>query len=257
MGKGRSGNVRPMPPRWVIIHTSEGSEGLNSAEQLAGFLGQPATATNVAGYHAVADTDMHVIRVVPDDRVAFAAPGSNTEGLHICIPARAGQTREQWLEGSSRSAIRTVAGYLLDTRDRYGIPVERLTVAELRAGTRGYADHAAIRDAFGRTTHWDVGPGFPWETLYSDIRDLRPPPNPQQESELYDMAGIAALYIPDGNVRNVRPNAKTFVLCASGDIRHASMPDVSHAQHEGAPAHAITTAEAYDQLDANSRKGLG
>lgn len=180
----RYGSTRPLPPRWVVIHTSEGPEGDDRAEQLGSFLTRPGDRVSSSGsrygssYHAIADTHLRVIPAVADDRVAFSAPGANNEGLHICIPGRADQTREEWLSGSTRWAITSVAAYLLDTKARYGIPTERLTVAELRAGTRGYCDHAAIRDAFGRTTHYDVGPHFPWDVLSQDIRSLRPTTNP-------------------------------------------------------------------------------
>ena len=180
----RFGNDRPLPPLWVVLHTSEGSEGANAAESLAAYLTRPGDRATSSGgrygssYHAIADTGLKVIPCVSDDRVAYSAPGSNTEGLHICIPGKAGQTRAQWLTGSTRAAITTVAAFLLDTRDRYGIPVERLTAAEVYSRTRGYCDHATIRDAFGKTTHYDVGPHFPWDVLADDIRHLsnnRPP----------------------------------------------------------------------------------
>lgn len=189
----RYGSARPLPPKWVVIHTSEGGEGGRSADALAGFLTAPGdriTSTGRYGssYHAIADVAMRIIPAVHDGFVAFSAPGANTEGLHVCIPGRAGQTREQWLDDASRSMIRTVAGYVLDMRTLYGIPPLRLTVAELRAGTRGYTDHAGIRDAFGRTTHYDVGPNFPWDVLAADVRELSrttpiKPPNPQPKDD--------------------------------------------------------------------------
>jgi hypothetical protein len=174
----RYGKSRPLPPLWVVLHTSEGAEGDGAAEALARYMQQPGDRPSSSGgrygssYHAVADTGLKVIPCVDDDRVSYSAPGSNTEGLHICIPGKAGQTRDQWLTGSTRAAITTVAAFLLDTRDRYGIPVERLTAAEVESKTRGYCDHATIRDAFGLTTHYDVGPEFPWDVLTADVRDL-------------------------------------------------------------------------------------
>ena len=181
----RFGSARPLPPLWVVLHTSEGAEGDSAAESLAGYLERPGDRPTSSGgrygssYHAIADNGLRVIPCVPDHLVAYSAPGSNTEGLHICIPGRAGQTRLEWLTGASRGAIATVAAFLLDTRDRYGIPVERLTAAEVSSRTRGYCDHATIRDAFGKTTHYDVGPEFPWDVLADDIRYLsnNPPTN--------------------------------------------------------------------------------
>lgn len=221
----RYGSTRPLPPSWVVIHTSEGPEGENAAEQLASFMERPGDRPNNRGgfygssYHAVADTDLRVIPATEDSRVAYAAPGANTLGLHICIPGTASQSRSQWLSGASRGAIRTVAAYLLDVKAQYGIPTERLTVAELRAGTRGYCDHAAIRDAFGRTTHYDVGPDFPWDVLAGDIRDLRPDPPTPTPGELNDMLLIdyydpswTCLVLAGGTIRWVSSGLTVNVL---------------------------------------------
>lgn len=200
----RYGSTRPLPPLWVVIHTSEGAEGDSAAESLAAYLTRPGDRTTSTGsrygssYHAVADTGLRVIPAVEDHRVAYSAPGSNTEGLHIVIPGRAGQTRSQWLAGASAGAITTVAAYLLDVRTRFGIPTERVSAAELRAGTRGYCDHATVRDAFGRTTHWDVGPHFPWDILAAEIRRLSSPHPPPTERPP-DMPPTAILIDPKLN----------------------------------------------------------
>lgn len=184
----RLGGVRdPAAVLWTVLHTTEGGEGDASAEQLAGFLGRPGDRTTSSGsrygssYHAIADTGLHVIRAVPDYRVAFSAPGANTQGDHIVIPGRATQSREEWLEGSSAGAITTCAGYIVDRWHADGRPTERVSARELQAGTRGYCDHATVRDAFGQTTHFDVGPAFPWDFLAAEIRRLKygqPLPNP-------------------------------------------------------------------------------
>lgn len=252
----RYGSARPLPPAWVVIHTSEGGEGGRSADNLAGYLTAPGDrATSTGGrygssYHAIADVAMRIIPAVHDGFVSYSAPGANTEGLHVCIPGRAGQTREQWLDDVSRSMIRTVAGYLVDMHSLYGIPPLRLTVAELRAGTRGYTDHAGIRDAFGRTTHYDVGPNFPWDVLAADVRELSRPvqPNPQPPKDNDDMqTAIAATYTPTPAV--TRGN-KTFVLLPTGDVRHGTGPDVAYARAVGVPDLPILGDEHYAQCEA-------
>lgn len=176
----RYGTARSLPPLWLVLHTSEGREGPGAGAQLAEFLTLPGDRVSSSGnkygssYHAVINGS-EVIPAVLDQRVAYSAPGSNTEGLHVVLPGKAGQTREEWLDDFSRVQITTLAEYLVDMRELYGIPLERLTPAELQAETRGYCDHAAVRDAFGKTTHWDVGPAFPWDVLAAEIRRLSNP----------------------------------------------------------------------------------
>lgn len=177
----RYGSARPMPPKWIVLHTSEQTgETTSSAANLASFMTTPGDRPSSNGgrygssYHAVLDLGMKVRPAVHDGFVSFSAPGANTEGLHVCFPGKARQTRAEWLDDYSRDLIRTCAGLITDYSSLYGIPPVRLSVAELRAGTRGYTDHAGIRDAFGRTTHYDVGPGFPWDILDADIKSLYP-----------------------------------------------------------------------------------
>ena len=225
----RYGKTRPLPPVWVVLHTSEGGEGDGAAEALARYMQQPGDRPSPSrpggvygsSYHAIADTHLTVIPATLDSRVAFAASGANTEGLHICIPGRAGQTRPEWMSPTSRAAIRTVAAFILDTRSRYGIPAERLTASEMSHRTRGYCDHATVRDAFGRTNHSDVGPNFPWDVLAADIRDLSRPLPPSgddhmlplqlrmSDTRLYGNAGKlpakqARRFAVPSSVRNVR-----------------------------------------------------
>lgn len=259
----RFGGRRPLPPIWAVVHTTEGSEGPSSAEALASMLGRPGDRQSSDGsrygssYHRIMDTFPNVIRAVPDELVSFSAPGSNTEGIHLVIPGRAGQTREEWLDDVSLSAIRTTAAQLIDLNAQYGIPLRRQGETGLIAKIAGYTDHGTVSRAFKRSTHWDVGPSFPWDVLAGEIAGLLAPPPPQPESE-YDMAGIAALYIPSQTVRASMPpdTAATFVLCASGDIRHASMSDVQHARALRVPEYLIPDMAQYAHCAAAARKGM-
>lgn len=228
----RYGSLRPLPPRLVVVHTTEGSEGEGSAEQLAAFLTRPGDRTTASGsrygssYHAVADTGQRVIPAVLDNRVAYSAPGANTDGLHIVIPGKAGQTLGEWMAGSSRPAITTVAAYIWDMQDRYGIPARRLSVAQIRAGASGYCDHAAIAAAYGKTTHWDVGPNFPWAVLANDIATLGQPEPPPQVSPP-SLQGVPDVFFPIQPLRNSNTRLYGGTGIDPGEYRfglHASIP---------------------------------
>lgn len=178
---------RVIPPRLAVLHTSEGGEGEASAEQLVSFIMRPPTVypdgrRNVASYHDVADTD-RVIPVVEHHFVAYSAPGANHDGIHLCIPGRAGQTREQWLDPTSSRYIDWAAKWLVNNSLAYGRDyTRRLTVAEVRGGLTGYCDHWTISQAYGKSDHWDVGPSFPFDELDRRIAGLKnpiPPFSPQ------------------------------------------------------------------------------
>jgi hypothetical protein len=146
----RIGAVRDVSKlRLYVLHTSEGSEGETSAEQLVAALGEPGDRP-VAGsnpvryygasYHWCTDTD-RVHPLVDENHVAYAAPGANNDGVHIVFPGKARQTRAEWLEPISRACIRQAAELLVLLSPQHDIPLERLSVAEVLAGAKGMCDH--------------------------------------------------------------------------------------------------------------------
>jgi len=176
----RFGARKSGPNRLLVVHTSEGSEGPTSAENLGAFMTMPGDRLNPDGtrfgasYHYVTDTD-RVLPAVPDDVVAYAAAGANNDGIHVCIPGKAGQTRAQWLDATSRSYIRQAVAVMVDKAREHGIPLDLLTVAEIVAGAAGYCGHVDISNAYHRSDHTDPGAQFPWDVLATDIAALTAP----------------------------------------------------------------------------------
>ncbi len=172
----RTGATRPLTGlRLIVVHTSEGGEGPSSAENLCSFMTLPGDRTDPAdgskfgaSYHYVTDTD-RVLPAVPDDVVAYAAAGANKDGVHICIPGKAGQTRAEWLDVVSRSYIGQLADVMIDVANRYDIPLTPLTVNEIVAGAHGYCGHVDISHAYHLSDHTDPGVAFPWDVLASDL----------------------------------------------------------------------------------------
>ena len=170
------------PNRLFVLHTSEGGEGDNAAEGLCSFLGQPGDKPSPsrpgqfygASYHYLIDTT-RVLPAVTEDRVAYAAAGANSDGVHACFPGKAGQSREQWLDVTSRAGIAVCAWLMLDRMPKIGIPIRRLTVSQVKAGWAGYCDHWTITKAYGLTDHTDVGDEFPWDVLADALDQTTPP----------------------------------------------------------------------------------
>jgi len=174
VGSGR-GNIteRPMPPLWLVIHTSEqGTESENSAENLCAFIATPATETNVASYHYVLDTDK-VFPLVRDDYRAHAASGGNTQGLHVCFPGKAAQTPTDWHDPISAAQLEQCARWLADKSVEYDIPLFRLTPVDLIVGNRGVCGHVDVTNAFHQSTHTDPGVNFPYAEVIDRAVALR------------------------------------------------------------------------------------
>jgi len=194
----RHGTRKTTQNKLIVLHTSEGGEMPSSAEALSRFMETPRTATNLASYNAVFDTNQ-VLLAVPYDVVPYAAGGGNAQGIHGCFPGRANQTREQWLDDTSFAMIEQAALWILDVCDRYDIPPRRITWQQVQAGESGICDHYDITRAFKKSTHTDVGVGFPWDVLFDEIDNAlypavpdqpepdRPTINPQKDN---DMIGL-------------------------------------------------------------------
>lgn len=180
----RHGPVKTKGPnRLLTIHTSEGSEGINSAEHLIAYMSQPGDRPLPNGgvygssYQVVLDTDRW-IQAVPDNVVAYSAAGGNHDGIHICFPGVARQPRSAWLDAVSRAYIFQAALCLVAKSGQHGIPLTRLSPDQVRSDAWGVCDHYAITLAYGLSDHTDVGPFFPWDVLFADINAIL---NPEED----------------------------------------------------------------------------
>lgn len=176
------------PKRLVVVHTAESGESDASLNALLAMIQTPGT--NVvpgsnppryfgACYHAFADADTEgYIQVCDGSKGPYANGGANKFAWSICIPGRANQTREQWLDEQSRKQIKGVARFIVDRAIPDGIPLVKVNGAQMAAGAKGYCGHADVRDAWHQTDHYDPGPNFPWELLADEIAALTSPPPP-------------------------------------------------------------------------------
>lgn len=247
----RMGANKTVPQLWIVLHTSEGGEGVDSAEGLSRFMTQPATATNVASYNAVFDTD-RILPAVEYGVVPYAAGGGNAQGLHGCFPGKANQTRDQWLDPVSRAMIQQAARWILDVSREFSIPLIRIDYTKVALLRAGITDHHEISLAFKKSTHTDVGDGFPWDVLFSDIAALsyQPPiapptnPTPTSEEEMKRIgyvkhANHPAVYEQYNNGTKIWvPDDETFAvhtfLKNGGPIKVSTMPNDAWVKATGA-----------------------
>lgn len=162
------------PNRLIVLHTTEGSEGPLSAENLCAFMGLPGDRQTSSGswygasYQYAVDTD-RVIPAVQDHYVAYSAAGANHDGVHVCIPGKVSQSRAMWLDTVSRAYIHNAAAVTVDLAAKHGIPLFRIYSNDVRIGEWGVCDHGDVSDAFGLSNHTDVGDNFPWDVFWEDV----------------------------------------------------------------------------------------
>lgn len=184
----------------VVIHCSESSD--SSFAALVTYLQRPGDRVIPesnpprrygSGYHAVATPLGSYLEVADASMGPYHAPPTNKTWWAICIPGYARQTRDEWLDPTSAAYIRGVASYVVDKAAADGFPLVRLSPAELLAGDRGYCDHNDVSDAWGQTSHYDLGPNFPWDILAAEIAALTappPPPIPNPEDNVHVIVAI-------------------------------------------------------------------
>lgn len=237
---------------WFVLHTTEGSEGDNSAEGLAAMLARPGDRPNGRGgfygssYHAITDTD-RIIPAVPYTRVAYSAGGGNARGRHLVIPGSAGQTRAQWLDPVSRAYIAQAAAWAVDQGVGWLFRTHRLTVAEVQTQRlHGLCDHDTISKAFRKSDHWDVGPHFPWDVLYADIAGHITPTEPNRR--------VIDMYV--FRLQEKRWPWFVDVVVAADGIRAAKKATTGEVdERAGVPIVPGTKAELIDML--SDRPGIG
>jgi hypothetical protein len=103
--------------------------------------------------------EQHCVR---DADIAYhAPPNQGSIGLEIC--GEVGYTRDQWCSPQVWPGIVKCAWRCTDLCARFGIPIVKLSPADLLAGAHGIAGHADVSAAWGETNHTDPGPNFPWD----------------------------------------------------------------------------------------------
>lgn len=172
-GTGRDGKA----VRYLVVHYTAGSETRTSAEDGAAY---DARRTDGTSCHYMVDQDSVIQEVLTKDRSNSAFHKGNRLGIHYEFCGTA-QTRGQWLDPASRATIRNAARQMARDAAKYGIPIRRLSVSEVRrawyefpAGPKGICGHVDITRAYPEDggTHTDPGEAFPWDVLFADINSF-------------------------------------------------------------------------------------
>lgn len=157
----------------LVMHTTEGRpERSDFAEDVANFFKNiPADAPpdDRVSSHYVVDNNS-VVGCVEEEDIANHAFGDNPESIGIELAGKAGQTREQWADPYSTAQLALAAKLVADICKRRGIPVRRLTNAQLQARERGIVSHKQVSDLFGQGIRTDPGPNFPWGKFLDAVK---------------------------------------------------------------------------------------
>jgi hypothetical protein len=165
---------RPTDPRVIVIHTTEGHEHFQAAEDGAAY-NQRRTDGTSAHYFVDPDSIVHCVRT--RDQAHCARRNGNRIGIQYELCGRAGQSDAQWDDANSNAIIRRAAVQAARDCRKYGIPVVKLTPAQVRAGAKGFCGHVDITYAYPEDDgdHTDPGPRFPWAEFLALVKEALSP----------------------------------------------------------------------------------
>lgn len=186
-GSGRQG----YGVQYVVVHYTAGSERSTSAEDGAAYDQRRTDGTST---HYFVDQNSIVQCVYTWNRANAAYQYGNRLGIQYELCGTV-QTRAQWLDAASDATLTNAARQMARDCKKYGLPVRRLTIAQMRNGEKGVCGHADVTLAYGLGDHMDPGTAFPWDVLLARVEQfLSPAPatpaTPQQEDD--DMRLIRA-----------------------------------------------------------------
>lgn len=172
------------PVLWVAVHTME---GITDADDAAAYFHR---STNSSA-HAVADDQKLIEGIVPYDRAAWTLRGGNpiSDNLELC--AFADMNRNQWLSRANvtfyaPSLKRTVtarrpyyqlvhaANWIRSRCQARGIAMIKIGPADVAANRRGVIGHTDYTKGKLDGSHWDPGPGFPWDVVMALVTGAVP-----------------------------------------------------------------------------------
>lgn len=171
---------------WLAVHTTEGIMRAKDLRDWKAWAGSSHASNDETGVLMTPRDGF-----VPYDRAAWTLRNGNaiSENIEQCGWAR--WTRTEWL--ARPKLLETTALWLADRARARGIPLRLLTPAEIRGRrTPGVLGHGDYSTATGDGTHWDPGPGYPWDVVLGKANWLlnptpaptaRPAPVTQQEDD--------------------------------------------------------------------------
>lgn len=151
----------------VVIHTAECGETPGAATNLMKWCAGP-NAPQASWHYAVDSTG--VTQSVREKHVAWHAPGMNGKGIGVEHAGRAAQNAAGWSDAYSLAVLDYSARLVAGVCRRWGIPVVRLSPADLLAGKRGITGHVDVTMAFKKSTHTDPGTAWPWESYLAAVQ---------------------------------------------------------------------------------------
>jgi hypothetical protein len=176
-----------LPVRLIVVHTAEGAR---TVTELGNYF---ANASVQASSHVGID-DTGLEQYVPYSEAAWTILSANPISDNAELCGFAAWTRDVWLT-QHMPMLRNAAAWIRGRCQARGIPIVKLTPAQVAAGQAGVCGHWDWTVGMKDGTHTDPGSNFPWDVVMS-LAAQTPSPAADLEDDL--MASIAIIPDPAG-----------------------------------------------------------
>jgi hypothetical protein len=241
----------------VVIHTTEGSSGIASAEDGAAYDQRRTDGTSTHYFH---DSDSTIQCVRTDDQAHAARAQGNRRGIQHELCAKAGS--QNWDNSYAQAMLRRAARQVARDCKKWDIPVRHLTVSQVADGVKGICGHYDITRAFPQDggTHTDPGNRFPWTDFLNMVRDILDPPAPEKPKEWSDMATEDQLraVVADEIDKALNANRGAYQLTRLADrgnspLTHKKLQEYLFEQLVSPPARPAADGPAPDGTSLQAR----
>lgn len=205
----------------IGIHTMEAPELPQTAENVAEYFKRVN-----ASAHWCVDSNSRV-RSVQDQNTAWTLPGANSRSLNLELAGYARQSPEDWTDEYSINELEIAALCSAEWCIKYGIPVRKLTDAQIANKEKGFAGHVDVNRVYKQSSHWDPGPHFPWNYFLGRVNahiaaisgKPAPTPPPAVPVPTWNNSGFSISYIA---ARQTQLNVLGYNLVVDGKLGPAT-----------------------------------
>lgn len=145
------------PINRIVLHGTVSPAVKGDARNIAAYFRSSSAGGSA---HYIVDPG-EVVQSAYDDVIAWhAPPNGHSIGVEFCDPVggpNGALPVTRWDDAAHRAELKLGARLVAELCLAYNVPPVMLTPAQLRAGKRGLCEHDDVSDAWGQSSHWDLG----------------------------------------------------------------------------------------------------
>lgn len=178
------------PVSLVIVHTAEGARTVTS---LGNYFA--SAAVQVSSHVGIDDTGIE--QYVPYSEAAWTTRAANPISDNAELCGFAAWTRDQWLNEHHPMLVLT-AQWVRERCLARGIPIRKLTPAQVAAGQAGVIGHVDWTVGMDDGSHTDPGQGFPWDVVIGLAAGNSATPSPTPRALEDDLMASITITVDSG-----------------------------------------------------------